>query len=109
MRKEDFMDCQNSTKMFRLNLIRHSKFAQRLFVKPNHHQVPFKLSDGDKELQFVNIGKKGQYSKQARKCDANSSVHIKFLNLVSNVWIKKLRLQEKADLASLIKVYAASS
>ena len=57
MRKEHFMDYQNSVKILRLNSILYSKVAQLRFAKINLDQVGFKLSDGDTEFQFVNIGK----------------------------------------------------
>ena len=56
MRKEDFMDYQNSENMLRLNLIQYSKVADLRFAKADLHQVGFKLSHGDEEFQFVNIG-----------------------------------------------------
>ena len=44
--------------MLRFNLILHPKVAQLRFGKANLHHVGFKLLHGDKEFQFVNIGKK---------------------------------------------------
>ena len=97
MRNEDFMDYQNSAKIFRFNLIPYSKVAQFRFPKANLHQVGFKHSRGDREFQFVNIGKRSiRETSKKMSCQFNFiSIQIKFLNLVSNVLIKTFPLQNK--------------